>query len=147
MAVSGSSRLAPPRPCATGSKSSLNQPTNGLHRGLRWIGLTNEDAVIRQLVSAGATHTRCYHEGNMRPSRVNNAGQLEPVHAPWHIDVREQCLHVMALFEELQGRRRSNRLNHLKASLFQNVSRASEPAAHPQQEAQRIGPYRLQHPR
>jgi hypothetical protein len=29
----------------------------------------------------------------------------------------------MALFEELQGRRRRDRLNHLKASLLQNVSR------------------------
>src|ERR687890_130108 len=54
---------------------------------------------------------------------MNNAGQLEPVHAPRHIDVREQCLHVMALFEEPQSLRRSGGLNHLEASLFQNVSR------------------------
>ncbi len=59
----------------------------------------------------------------MGPPRMNNAGQLQPVHAPRHIDVREQRPHVTALFEEPQGRRRSDRLNHLKASLLQDISR------------------------
>ena len=61
---------------------------------------------------------------DMRPALLNIFGKVQSVHGAWHVDIREENLHVIgARFQDSQRNIGVGCLQDMKAGILQIVSR------------------------
>jgi hypothetical protein len=87
------------------------------------IRLCQEDAAGRQIVRTDFHEARSGENPDGRPSISDKAGELEPVHRAWHLNIGEDDVDVGSDLENRDGLVGITRLNHREPGLLDGLRR------------------------